>query len=94
MTFTTVKNGEVITTPLATIPNGTIVCDGCNKMMKGENIGLLMLDLQTCWGTQCESCVKKYFSEIPLVWDNPPADVKSMSTEEYVNNLNDIKGEE
>jgi len=96
MSFTYVKNGNLITDKLPTIPNNVIVCDGCNDLIENDDVGLLMLDLQTCWGTQCKKCRKKYFSSLVVVWDKEgkPPDDKMMTLEEYVKYLNDSYGED
>lgn len=91
MSFTYNKNGKLITEKLPTIPNNTIVCDGCNSLIEDDDVGVLMLDLQTCWGTQCKICRKKYFSSLVVVWDKEgkPPDDKMMTLKEYVEYLND-----
>lgn len=96
MSFTYVKNGNLITEELPTIPNNTIVCDGCNSLIEDNDVGLLMLDLQTCWGTQCKVCRKKYFSPLVVVWDkeDKSPDDKMMTLKEYVKYLNDSYGED
>lgn len=66
MTLIHVDNGELITEKLSTIPDSIIVCDGCNGLIKDEKVGLLMLEEDHCWGTQCKTCVKKYFSSLPV----------------------------
>ncbi len=67
MSFTTVRNGEIITEKLPTIPDSVIVCDGCNALIKDDEVGLLMLGPNRCWGTQCKNCIKIYYSTLPVV---------------------------
>ena len=61
------KDGEIIKDVLPTIPDDIIICDGCNSLIKDEEVGLLMLEEDRCWGTQCKTCVKEFFSELPIV---------------------------
>ena len=63
------KEGKIIAETLPTIPNETIVCDGCNNLIKDEFVGLLMLEVNHYWGTQCKNCIKKYFSDLPVVYE-------------------------
>lgn len=63
------KEGKIITETLPPIPDDTIICDGCNSLIKDDFVGLLMLEVNRCWGTQCKDCVKKYFSDLPVVYE-------------------------
>ena len=36
-------------------------------LINDEEIGLLMLEPNQCWGTQCKNCIKKHFSKLPVV---------------------------
>ena len=66
-TLYSAKDGKIVATELPTIPDNIIVCDGCNNLIKDEEVGLLMLEPNRCWGTQCKSCIKEFFSELPVL---------------------------
>lgn len=60
-------DGMVKTEKIATIPDDTIICDGCNDLIKDDIVGIYMLSPTHPWGTQCKKCIKEYFSEVPVV---------------------------
>jgi len=66
-TIYSVNNGNIVSTVLPTIPDHIIICDGCNNLIKDEEVGLLMLEPDRCWGTQCKKCIKEYYSELPVL---------------------------
>jgi len=67
MTFYSQQSGKIVEEKLSTIPNDIIVCDGCNNLILDEEVGLLMLEPNHAWGTQCKSCILKYYSKLPVV---------------------------
>ncbi len=69
-TFYSMQNGKLNAEKLPTIPDNIIVCDGCNELIKDEEVGLLMLEPDRCWGTQCKKCRVEYYSELPVVRDD------------------------
>ena len=68
-TMYTMDNGNIVAESLPTIPDDIIVCDGCNDLIEDEEVGLLMLEKDRAWGTQCKKCRVEYFSELPVVRD-------------------------
>ena len=67
MKFYHLKGETLIMHKLPTVPDSVIVCDGCNNLILDDEVGLLMLEKDHCWGTQCKSCIKEYFSTLPVV---------------------------
>jgi len=67
MTFYSKQGKNIVATILPTIPDNIIVCDGCNDLIKDEEVGLLMLEENHVWGTQCKKCISKYYSELSVV---------------------------
>ena len=61
--------GKFTREELTSIPDNTIICDGCNSLIKDDTVGLYMTDKDHCWGTQCKVCIEKYFSEVPVVYE-------------------------
>ncbi|KKM80195.1 hypothetical protein LCGC14_1342380 [marine sediment metagenome] len=61
------QNGKLNAEKLPTVPDNVIICDGCNELIKDEEVGLLMLEPNRCWGTQCKNCRVEHFSELPVV---------------------------
>ncbi len=67
MKFYHIKGETLIMHKLPTIPDSVIVCDGCNDLILDDEVGLLMLEPNRAWGTQCKKCISEYFSKLHVV---------------------------